>query len=186
MLSDIQLVKLAKEGHLNAFESLITKYKDKVFNIAFSFTSNYSESDDITQNVFLKVYSNLDSFEEKSAFSTWLYRISVNECYNGLKKRKKNTVSLETEVKNKDDISLKDVLADPNANVEQNSISAETQSMIRKALLELPEKYRMIVTLRDIEDISYEEIAQIMKISDAKVKVWLFRARNKLKSIIKI
>ncbi|MCL2485825.1 MAG: RNA polymerase sigma factor [Endomicrobia bacterium] len=186
MFSDIQLIKLTKDGHLNAFESIITKYKDKVFNIAFSFTSNYSESDDIAQNVFLKVYSNLDSFEEKSAFSTWLYRITVNECYNGLKKRKKNTISLETEVAGKEDISLKDVLADPKADLEKNSLSVETQNIIRKALQELPEKYRMIVTLRDIEDISYEEIAQIMKISDAKVKVWLFRARNKLKEIIKV
>ncbi|MDR1696274.1 MAG: sigma-70 family RNA polymerase sigma factor [Endomicrobium sp.] len=186
MLSDIQLVKLAKDGHLNAFESIITRYKDKVFNIAFSFTSSHSESDDVAQNVFLKVYSNLNSFEEKSAFSTWLYRITVNECYNVLNKRKSNTVSIETELAGKDNLSLKEVLADPKSDVEQNFLSAETQSIIRKALLELPEKYRMIVTLRDIEDISYEEIAQIMEISDAKVKVWLFRARSRLKSIIKI
>jgi len=184
MFSDTQLVKLAKEGQLPAFESLITKYKDKVFNIAYSFTLNYSESDDIAQNVFVKVYLNLNFFEEKSAFSTWLYRITVNECFNGLKKRKKNAVSLETEVAGKDEVLLKDVLADPDADIEKKIISGETQKIIRQALLELPEKYRMIVTLRDIEDISYEDIAKIMKISDAKVKVWLFRARNKLKNIL--
>ncbi|AKL98717.1 RNA polymerase sigma factor [Endomicrobium proavitum] len=185
MLNDTQLVRLAKEGQIAAFESLITKYKDKVFNIAFSYTANYAASDDIAQNVFVKVYLNLSSFQEKAAFSTWLYRITINECFNGLKKeRKKNTVSLESEISGQENILLKDTLADPNADIEQKFISSETQKLIRSALLKLSDKYRMILTLRDIEDISYEDIAKIMKISDAKVKVWLFRARRKLKTIL--
>lgn len=185
MLSDLQLVKLAKDGHLEAFESLITKYKNKVFNIAFSFTANASESDDIAQGVFLRVYSHLSSFQEKSAFSTWLYRVTVNECYSSLKKRRNNFIPLETELPGTENLSLKDVISDSSADLEKKLISEESQQLIRRCILSLPEKYRIIITLRDIEDISYEEISEIMKISQAKVKVWLFRARHKLKEALK-
>ena len=184
MISDVELVRLAKEGQISAFESLVEKYKDKVFNIAYSFTSNYTESDDIAQNVFLKVFRYLGNFKEDSAFSTWLYRIAVNECYNGLKGRTKNTISIETELPGGENVYLKDVLQDKSADIESLSESKEAQEKVRKALLKLPEKYRIILTLREIENISYEEIAQIMKISDAKVKVWLFRGRNKLKKLL--
>lgn len=184
MLSDFQLIKLVKDGQTDAFKSLITKYKDKVFTVAYSYTSDYAESDDITQIVFLKVYTNLSKFEERAAFSTWLYRIAVNECFNSLKKRKKNTFSLESTIASKDDLYLKDMLADSSLDIENNLAKKEEFSKVRKALLELPKKYRMIVTLRDIEDLSYDEISKILKISDAKVKVWLFRARNKLKKIL--
>jgi len=186
MISDAQLVQLAKEGQTKAFEALVDKYKDKVFNIAYSFTSNYSESDDIAQNTFLKVYRNILNFKEESTFSTWLYRITVNECFNGLKGRVKNTISIETEISGSENVYLKDVLQDNLADVETQAITKEAQNTVRKALLKLPEKYRIILTLRDIENISYEEIAQILKISDAKVKVWLFRGRNKLKKILDV
>lgn len=185
MLDDLQLVKLAKDGKLEAFESLIIKYKDKVYNIAFSFTANHSESDDIAQNVFFKIYSNINSFEEKSAFSTWLYRITVNECYNGLKKRKKNILSLDAEISaDKDKSSLKDFVEDKNGDIEKEILTKELQLKVRKAVLMLPDKYRMIITLREMENISYEKISEIMNISQEKVKVWLFRARNKLKNIL--
>jgi RNA polymerase sigma factor, sigma-70 family len=185
MLDDLQLISFAREGRLEAFESLITKYKDKIYNIAYSYTANHSESDDITQNVFLKVYSNLDSFKGNSAFSTWLYRITVNECYNGLKKRKNNLLSLDAQIKETGEACLKDIIADSKSNAEETALKTETQIRIRKTVLSLPDKYRMIITLRDIEDIPYGEISKIMNISQDKVKVWLFRARNKLKENLK-
>ena len=181
MLNDLELVELTKSGHIEAYESLITKYKDKVYNIAFSFTSNFNESEDIAQNAFIKAYVNLDSFKGDSAFSTWLYRITLNECFNGIKKRKKKHISFDMPIIEGEDITLKDILTDKNADTEQILLSEEIQYMVRSALMELPEKYRMIVTLRDIEDMSYEEISKILKISMNKVKVWLFRARKKLK-----
>ncbi|MDR1195050.1 MAG: sigma-70 family RNA polymerase sigma factor [Endomicrobium sp.] len=186
MLDDLQLIKFAKAGKLEAFEALIIKYKNKVYSIAFSFTANHSESDDIAQNVFFKVYLNLNSFEEKSAFSTWLYRITVNECYNGLKKRKNNILSLDFEINDGETSSVKSMIEDKNGNIEDSMLSQEIQLQVRKAVLKLPDKYRMIITLRDIEELSYEEIAQVMKISNDKVKVWLFRARSKLKNILNI
>lgn len=184
MLGDLELVKLVKDGSLEAFEALISKYKDRVYNIAFSFTANHSDSDDITQNVFLKIYLNLNCFEEKSAFSTWLYRITVNECYSGLKKRKNNMISLDTRDGKNENGSLKDTIEDKNDDIEKGLISKEIQTEIRKAILELPEKYRIIITLKDIENMTYEEISRIMDISTNKVKIWLFRSRNRLKNIL--
>ncbi|MCL2145447.1 MAG: sigma-70 family RNA polymerase sigma factor [Endomicrobia bacterium] len=185
MLDDLQLIKFIKEGRLEAFEALMSKYKDRVYNIAFSFTASRSESGDISQNVFLKVYSNLKSFEEKSAFSTWLYRITVNECYNGLKKRKNNILSLDAEINKDENNCLKDIIEDKSGNIEETALSKEMQLKVRKAILELPDKYRMIITLRDIEDMPYEQISEIMKISQNKVKIWIFRARNKLRNKLK-
>ncbi|MDR2426436.1 MAG: sigma-70 family RNA polymerase sigma factor [Endomicrobium sp.] len=185
MLSDLDLIKFVREGKQEAFEAFIIKYKDKVYNIAFSFTGNHSESDDIAQNVFFKIYLNLNSFEGKSSFSTWLYRITVNECYNGLRKRKNNILSLDFVIKEDAVVSLKDIFEDKNVNIEDFMMRKEMQLKVRKAIIELPYKYRMIVTLRDIEDMSYEEISKIMKISQDKVKVWLFRARSKLKNILR-
>jgi len=184
MLSDIELVRFSKDGRAEAFESLIAKYKDRVYNIVFSFCANAAESDDIAQSVFVKAYANIRSFEEKAAFSTWLYRITVNECYTALKKKRANVLSLDAEIANAEDLSLADVLADAKADIEKALLSSETQNTIRACIVLLPEKYRIIITLRDIEDMSYEEISRIMKISQDKVKVWLFRARNKLKELI--
>jgi len=183
-MDDSQLVKFAKEGRLEAFKSLTAKYKDKIYNIAFSFTANAHDSADIAQNVFLKVFFNLNSFEEKSAFSTWLYRIAVNECCDALKKRRPQTLSLDQEIKNAQGLFLADILEDKSPGAEKILLDAETQNFVRRCLGKLAEKYKTVLILIDIEDLSYEEAAQVLKINVNALKVRLFRARAKLKDII--
>ena len=181
MEEDFELLAKFKKGDQQAFELLVRKYKTTVFNTIYSVMGNAQEADDIAQEVFLKVYTKADSFKGESSFSTWLYRITVNRCIDELRRRKNKIISYEIEFNQEEKLKLKDVLASRENDITEKLRQKELQDIIQKAMNSLPEKYRIILTLREIEGLSYNEISQIMKISLAKVKIWLFRARQKLK-----
>ncbi len=181
MEEDFELLAKFKKGDQQAFELLVRKYKTTVFNTIYSIMGNAQEADDIAQEVFLKVYTKASSFKGKSSFSTWLYRITVNKCIDELRRRKNKIISYETEFNQEEKLKLKDVLASRENDITEKLRQKELQDIIQKAMNSLPEKYRIILTLKEIEGLSYKEISQIMKISLAKVKIWLFRARQKLK-----
>jgi len=181
MEEDFELLAKFKKGDQQAFELLVRKYKTTVYNTIYSIMGNAQEADDIAQEVFLKVYTKADSFKGESSFSTWLYRITVNRCVDELRRRKNKIISYETEFNQEEKLKLKDVLASRENDITEKLRRKELQDIIQKAMNSLPEKYRIILTLKEIEGLSYKEISQIMKISLAKVKIWLFRARQKLK-----
>lgn len=181
MEEDFELLAKFKKGDQQAFELLVRKYKTTVFNTIYSIMGNAQEADDIAQEVFLKVYTKADSFKGESSFSTWLYRITVNRCVDELRRRKNKIISYETEFNQEEKLKLKGVLASRENDITEKLRQKELQDIIQKAMNSLPEKYRIILTLKEIEGLSYKEISQIMKISLAKVKIWLFRARQKLK-----
>jgi len=181
MEEDFELLAKFKKGDQQAFELLVRKYKTTVFNTIYSIMGNAQEADDIAQEVFLKVYTKADSFKGESSFSTWLYRITVNRCVDELRRRKNKIISYETEFNQEEKLKLKDVLVSGENDITEKLRQEELQDIVQKAMNSLPEKYRIILTLKEIEGLSYKEISQIMKISLAKVKIWLFRARQKLK-----
>lgn len=181
MEEDFELLAKFKKGDQQAFELLVRKYKTTVFNTIYSIMGNAQEADDIAQEVFLKVYTKAGSFKGESSFSTWLYRVTVNRCIDELRRRKNKIISYETEFNQEEKLKLKDVLASRENDITEKLRQKELQDIIQKAVNSLPEKYRIILTLKEIEGLSYKEISQIMKISLAKVKIWLFRARQKLK-----
>lgn len=181
MEEDFELLAKFKKGDRQAFELLVRKYKTTVFNTIYSIMGNAQEADDTAQEVFLKVYTKADSFKGESSFSTWLYRITVNRCVDELRRRKNKIISYETEFNQEEKLKLKDVLASRENDITEKLRQKELQDIIQKAMNSLPEKYRIILTLKETKGLSYKEISQIMKISLAKVKIWLFRARQKLK-----
>jgi len=181
MEEDFELLAKFKKGDRQAFELLVRKHKTTVFNTIYSIIGNAQEADDIAQEVFLKVYTKAGSFKGKSSFSTWLYRITVNKCVDELRKINNKVISYETEFNEEEKLKLKDVLASKEKDSTEELRQKELQDIIQKAMNSLPEKYRIILTLREIEGLSYNEISQIMKISLDKVKIWLLRARQKLK-----
>ena len=181
MEEDFELLAKFKKGDQQAFELLVRKYKTTVFNTIYSIMGNAQEADDTAQEVFLKVYTKADSFKGEASFSTWLYRITVNRCVDELRRRKNKIISYETEFNQEEKLKLKGVLASRENDITEKLRQKELQDIIQKAMNSLPEKYRIILTLKEIEGLSYKEISQIMKISLAKVKIWLFRARQKLK-----
>lgn len=187
MDEDKQVIENILAGDTEQFRFIIDKYKEKVLNIIYSFCGNTSDNEDIAQMVFIKVFRALDKFKFESAFSTWLYRIVINESITIAKKRKAKYNFVPLQTNNDDDEDSNNVIDFIEAkqdNIEMQMLQKDTTNVVHKALAKLKDNYRAVITLRDIEDFSYEEIASILSISVAQVKICLFRARNKMRSLL--
>jgi RNA polymerase sigma-70 factor, ECF subfamily len=171
------LIEAARLGSREAFETIVKRYEKKVFHLAFSFVRDRASADDLAQEVFVKAYFALPKFHFKSEFGTWLYRIAANHIKDHLRKvSRRKEVSIE---------EFKDVAFVSDDQVkERERIQAEDQrkKIVFRVLATLPQKYRMILTLRDIRGFSYEEITRILKISPGTVDSRLHRARKLLRN----
>lgn len=177
-VSDAQLVALALKEKDN-FEKLIERYEAKLSRYVKRFTGLSNESTaDILQEVFIKVYRNLNNFDQKLSFSSWIYRISHNEAINYLRKNKNNEVSLETDDENV--VNLIEFLAD-DTNVEAEAIKEETKRTVWKILMKLSPKYREILILKYIEDKEYKEISDILRKPMGTIATLLNRAKKHFK-----
>lgn len=180
MNDEKKLIELCKKGDREAFNELVIKYQNKVVNIAYTMLSLPEDAEDAAQEVFIKVYKNISRFNEESALSTWIYRITVNTCNDILRKRmNKKTVSIHGE--NDDEGNSDMVIPDPSPPPHTLAMQKETQREVRKAISELKEEYRSVITLFDLEGLSYDEIANITNSPVGTVKSRLNRARNQLK-----
>ena len=175
-MDDRELVKKAQAGNQVAFGALVEKYRMKMFNLAYSLTRNREAADDLAQDVFIKAYLALNSFKFQSAFSTWLYRIAVNASKDFLRK--------ETRVWK---IPLEDsppgtlMQEDTTPQIDEAREKETQKQMVHKALESLPEKYQVILSLRDIQGFPYNEISQMLEISPGTVDSRLHRARKMLR-----
>lgn len=178
-MEDKDLVQLSQKGDDEAFGMLVSKYKTKVFNLAYSVTQNQEMADDLAQEIFIKTYMAVPKFRFKSQFGTWLYRISVNHIRDFLRKKgKMKEISLE-------DVSESRIPHDNEAlKREKETENEQRRTLVFKVIETLPEKYRVILTLRDIQGIPYGEIASILKISPGTVDSRLHRARKILRKKI--
>lgn len=176
-----ELIERIKQGDNGAFEVLVNQYSARVSNTIYHILGISSDVDDLAQEVFIKVYKHLDNFNQKSKFSTWLYRITVNTVYDYLrKKRHRRTISLE-ELEPEEPGRFTALPEAVTGQAEQN----ELQKLLHKLIQELPVKYRTVVILKDIEGLAYNEIAGIMKCSLGTVESRLYRARMALRDKLK-
>lgn len=183
----VELVALAKQGDMDAFEALILQHEKIVYNIAFRMMDGGEDVKDMAQEVFLKVYRNLERFDGKSAFSTWIYRIAVNTCIDEIRKRKgKQTYSLDAELEDEDG-NYKKQFADEGGRPEEEMLRKELRGEVLAALETLSPEHKAAVILRDIRGYSYEEIAEMMQMPLGTVKSRISRGRAQLKEeILKI
>jgi RNA polymerase sigma-70 factor (ECF subfamily) len=178
------LVIKAQKGDMEAFEALIKKYEKKIYNISYRMLQDGEEALDAAQDVFLKVYRSLSSFKSESKFSTWLYRVTTNVCLDLLRKRKdKNNISLDAEIEFGDG-QVKLDPASPTPGIEEEIERGELKKLVSKAVGELPEIHQSIIVLRDIQDLSYSEIARILDCPEGTIKSRISRARKALKALI--
>ena len=186
-LKERSLIQKAKQGDMRAFEELILKHEKIVYNLALRMMNHSEDAQDIAQEVFLKAYRSLSNFDERSAFSTWLYRITHNTCIDEMRKRKgKQTYSLEEELESEEG-TMQRQIADAGDTPEESLLRAEQKSEILQALDRLSEEHKAAILLRDVKGLSYEEIAEILELSLGTVKSRISRARNQLKTeILKI
>ena len=178
------LVERARSGDIEAFEKLIEGCQKKVFNIAFRMIGNYDDANELAQEVFLKAFRSIKKFKGDSLFSTWIYKVTANVCLDEIRRRKnKRVFSLDEEVEYGDG-DLKRQIPDnaptPDVEVEINEI----KKVVNKSIQELPNDYKSIIILRDIQGLSYDEISKIFDCPEGTVKSRINRARQALKKIL--
>ncbi len=171
MDEDLELINKFKAGQMEGFEMLVKKYHNRVINIANSLSRHTSDAEDIAQEAFLKVYHNLDGFRNQSKFSSWLYRVTLNTAYDHLRKNRRKNYSL-------DEINYSNIA---NNKTSEDILAKET---LQKALEKIPFDFRAALILKEIEGLSYKEIAQTLKIHIGTVESRIFRARTMLKNLL--
>jgi len=175
---DHQLVERAQRGDKHAFELLVIKYQRKLARLLSRFIRDPGEVEDVTQEAFIKAYRALPSFRGESAFYTWLYRIGVNTAKNYLVAMKRRAPTM-TEVNNEEAEDTEEGQQLKDMNTPENELmSRQVAETVNQTLQELPEELRTAITLREIEGLSYEEIAQVMNCPIGTVRSRIFRARE--------
>jgi len=177
---DVLLVRAVQGGDKEAFDRLVLKHKDRLFNLCYWYLGDYEEANDSAQDAFIKAYAGLERFRFESAFSTWLYRIAVNTCKNKLHssefRHRNKRVSLEHHGNPDHEgpgMDIQNGSPSPALQLEEK----ERKKLIMAAVNKLPPEHREMITLRDIEGLSYEEIVEITGLNPGTVKSRLSRAR---------
>ncbi len=174
--SDAELVAASQGGDQDAFAQLVQRHQRRVFNLVFRMLQQYEEANEVTQETFLAAWQGLSSFRGDARFSTWLYRIAYNCCLKQLEQRKKDK-ALNAAIQ-------AEHLLDHADKEERASTVLEIhdfQNLVREHLSMLPAKYRVVLVLRHLQEMTYEEMAEILTIPIGTIKTHLFRARNLLK-----
>ena len=176
---DLDLVAETVAGNQVSFQLLVERYQDRMFGLVRHYTKRAVEIEDIVQDTFLKAYSRLASFQQHSSFYTWLCRIAINTALDSLKRHGRNPVQAveDPELVGIPDRSRHGKVSAPDARLEQEEIEAITQEV----LSELPEIFRTVLILREFEDMSYQEMADLLGISIGTVESRLFRARARFR-----
>ncbi len=178
---EIRLIELCKQGNINAFEELIGRYQKSAYNIALRTIGNQEDAYDITQDALIKVFKNIKSFKGDSAFSSWLFRIVTNTALDEVKRRNRhNSTSLDQAMEQAPNISMADTSMGPQDVLEFK----EDLELVKRALMLLSIEHRTIITLRDINGFSYDDISSILDITTGTVKSRINRARSSLKDVI--
>ncbi|MEK7191131.1 MAG: RNA polymerase sigma factor RpoE [Pseudomonadota bacterium] len=174
---DQKLVVRVQKGDNTAFDLLVRKYQHKVAKLVGRYVRDHAEAEDVTQEAFIKAYRALRGFRGDSAFYTWLYRIAVNTAKNYLESRGRRPVSLDLELEGLEMLDDSESLREQ-ATPERQLLTGEIATTIQQVLDLLPADLRMAITLREVEGLSYEEIAEIMDCPIGTVRSRIFRARE--------
>ena len=176
---DSATIREALAGREAAYDKLMRKYHDAIYNLIYRMMRNKGEVEDLTQEAFIKAFSSLRSFNEEYAFSTWLYKIATNNCIDYIRKKKLETFSIDKPIVSKDSEVTFEV-PDTTYQPDKALIAQQRKELIEEAIKSLPEKYRRVIMLRHHQDKNYEEIAKILKVPIGTVKAHIFRAREML------
>ena len=181
--ADSYLLEGLQAGTEDAYEALITRFQQPVYNLVIRLLNDPADASDVVQEVFLKVFRNVGGFRGQSSLKTWVYRIAVNEAHNHRRwfsRHRKQEVCIEPAEESSG--GLRDSIPDPGRSPFEMALSGERRQAIEAALAEINPTFRAAVVLRDIEDLSYDEIAEIMGVSLGTVKSRILRGREALRN----
>ncbi len=182
-MADDALIAHIKNGNIDAFEEIIHEFEKPVFNLALRYSGNAHDAYDISQDVFLRVYQNIDTFKGQSKFSTWLFQLATNICIDFCRKnsrRKEVSMVISDDEGNESELNFPDISASP----ENIHDDRQLREDLAKCIDKLSDEHRLVLVLRDIDGLSYKEISDILNMEQGTVKSRLFRAREKLRNIM--
>ncbi|MBN6187539.1 RNA polymerase sigma factor SigW [Aneurinibacillus sp. BA2021] len=179
-ITEQRIIQKAKNGDRDAFAELVDLYKDKVYHVSYRMLGNRQEAEDVAQETFLRVYANLDNYDPQYKFSTWIYRIASNLSIDTLRKRKKN-LSIDAEISGTEGVDWHDRLADTSKGPEEEVLTDELQEEVQGAIMGLSPKYRAVMLLRYIEDLSLQEISEAVQLPISTIKTRIHRGREALR-----
>lgn len=167
---DLKLVQESRQGSRESFERLLIRYEKAIFNAAYRILRDYEDAKDVTQNVFVKAFQNLEHFDAKHRFFSWIYRIALNESINLCKSRRRLEAAEDCRVEE---------------NTPEKLMSrTELGGVVEAALMSLGFEYRVVIVLRHFNDCNYQEMSEILEIPEKTVKSRLFTARGLLRDIL--
>ncbi|MBV8068887.1 MAG: sigma-70 family RNA polymerase sigma factor [Acidobacteriaceae bacterium] len=179
---DSRILRGLRAGIEQAYEELIAQYEQPVYGLVFRLLGNQPDACDVVQEVFIKVFRGVQSFREQSSLRTWIYRIAVNEAHNHRRwfvRHCRHEVSMESDREEQD--SFLERATDPGQSPFEQALNSENRTLIERALKEINPVFRTAVVLRDIQNLSYEEIAEILQVSLGTVKSRILRGREALR-----
>ncbi len=185
---DYKLIDDIREGDPrtrdNAYRRLLSKYRNQIYNLILKIVHDSEEVEDLVQESFSKAFNSIANFNKEYAFSTWLYRIATNSSIDYLRKRRLKTLSLDNPIQSKDDeyyVEIPDLREEPGKNVMQS----QRDQLVRDAIAQLPDKYRVVIEMRHLQERTYEEIAEELGLPLGTVKAHIFRAREMLYKMLR-
>ncbi len=184
VVTDKQLVEKVQRGDKRAFDLLVLKYQHKIIKLVSRYVRDSNEAMDVTQEAFLKAYRALPNFRGESAFYTWLYRIAINTAKNYLVTLSRRPSEVDISNEENEQFELESILKDYDT-PESLVLTEEIQETIVATIEQLPEDLRMAITLREVEGLSYEEIAEVMSCPIGTVRSRIFRAREAIDQHLK-
>jgi RNA polymerase sigma-70 factor (ECF subfamily) len=166
-----------QRGESSSFEWIVDEYKNKIYSIAYGYAKDSYMAQDLTQDIFIKIFQNIQSFQGQSAFSTWLYRVAKNQCIDWIRKNKKR---MENTLLDDGQWELKDESRNP----EEETINEERNKILYEAIEQLPEKYKTPLMLFHFQELTYDEIGKVLKLPSKTIATQLYRGKKILREIL--
>jgi RNA polymerase sigma-70 factor, ECF subfamily len=185
---DLDLVRRARAGDQGAYEQLVVAHQRRTFNVAYRILGDYDEALDLTQEVFIQAHRSLGQFRGEARFGSWLLAIAVNQCRSRLKSWKRRSRSRHESLNGTDDpggAGPQRELTDPGRSALEELESRQLENLVREELGHVDEEYRTVLVLRELQGLSYEEIAQILDLPVGTVKSRLYRGRAQLHELLR-
>jgi RNA polymerase sigma-70 factor (ECF subfamily) len=182
---DYKLVKAAIRGNQKAYAALLERYKPSVYNHLYKMVRNHDDAEDLTLEAFGKAFNKLQTYAPHFAFSTWLFKIAVNNCIDHIRKKRLRFLSIDQPMEPYGDRDFSGSLRNHTLNPEEDIIRRQRLNLVQSSLTQLSPKYRLMIELRYYEEMSYEEIATELAIPLGTVKAQLFRAKEMLYGLMK-
>jgi RNA polymerase sigma-70 factor (ECF subfamily) len=181
---DRNMVGRCQKGDSLAFEALVRKYQQTVLNLAYHYLGSRNEVEDVTQKIFTKIYFSLPKFDLRRPFFPWLYRIAINQCYDELRRIRRQKTHTFSELSLEETSSIEKLISQNEIPQPSDEDRQEMQALLQKILNQLPDQQRLAIVLRDLETVPYSQIAEILKCTEQAARLKVFRARARLKTLM--